>query len=103
MMPRSRFLLKKAGRSSHARAGADIVASSDYGVRARRANFATPGREHKFENIAIFLNAAKYCSGFYGPFGRGGAKSLHSLANGAAIRWTLVNVRYAAEGIELDT
>jgi len=42
--------------------------------------------EHKFENIAILSYAAKYCSGFYGPF-RKRLNPLPSLATGAVIRW----------------
>ena len=52
---------------SHARAGADIVAPSDM-MDGRVAAIRTKLDQHKFENIAILSYAAKYCSGFYGPF-----------------------------------
>ena len=52
---------------SHARAGADIVGPSDMmdgRVGAIRQAFDQSG----FENVAIMAYAAKYASGFYGPF-----------------------------------
>src|SRR5258708_22925858 len=52
---------------SHARAGADIVAPSDM-MDGRVGAVRKKLDDHKFENIAILSYAAKYCSGFYGPF-----------------------------------
>ena len=52
---------------SHARAGADIVAPSDM-MDGRVAAIREALDEHKFQDIAILSYAAKYCSGFYGPF-----------------------------------
>ena len=52
---------------SHARAGADIVAPSDMmdgRVGAIRKALDSGG----FQDVAIMSYAAKYCSGFYGPF-----------------------------------
>jgi porphobilinogen synthase len=52
---------------SHASAGADVVAPSDMmdgRVGAIRQALDTAG----FERVAIMSYAAKYCSGFYGPF-----------------------------------
>lgn len=52
---------------SHARAGADVVAPSgmlDGMVRAIRAGLDAAG----FERVPILSYAAKYASGFYGPF-----------------------------------
>jgi len=52
---------------THAQAGADMVAPSDMfdgRVSAIRAILD----EHKFHNIPIMSYAAKYASGFYGPF-----------------------------------
>lgn len=52
---------------SHAAAGADIVAPSDMmdgRVGAIRAGLDERG----FDRVAIMAYAAKYCSGFYGPF-----------------------------------
>jgi porphobilinogen synthase len=56
-----------AAAVSHARAGADIVAPSDMmdgRVGAIRQKLDANG----FEDVAILSYAAKYCSGFYGPF-----------------------------------
>jgi porphobilinogen synthase len=52
---------------SHAQAGADIVAPSDMmdgRVGAIRRGLDDSG----FDQVAIMAYAAKYCSGFYGPF-----------------------------------
>jgi porphobilinogen synthase len=52
---------------SHAAAGADIVAPSDMmDGRVGAIRRALDGRE--FQNVGIMSYAAKYCSGFYGPF-----------------------------------
>ena len=59
------LLVKEA--LSHARAGADVVAPSDMmdgRVGAIRAALDGEG----FENVVIMAYAAKYASGFYGPF-----------------------------------
>jgi porphobilinogen synthase len=52
---------------SHAAAGADIVAPSDM-MDGRVAAIRTALDERGFERVAIMAYAAKYCSGFYGPF-----------------------------------
>jgi porphobilinogen synthase len=52
---------------THARAGADVVAPSDM-MDGRVAAIRGKLDDHKFENIPIMSYAAKYCSGFYGPF-----------------------------------
>jgi porphobilinogen synthase len=52
---------------SHARAGADIVAPSDMmDGRVGRIRRALDGEG--FGDVAILSYAAKFCSGFYGPF-----------------------------------
>ena len=59
------LLVKEA--LSHARAGADVVAPSDMmdgRVGAIRSALDGEG----FENVVIMAYAAKYASGFYGPF-----------------------------------
>ena len=59
------LLVKEA--LSHARAGADVVAPSDMmdgRVGAIRGALDREG----FENVVIMAYAAKYASGFYGPF-----------------------------------
>jgi porphobilinogen synthase len=52
---------------SHAAAGADIVAPSDM-MDGRVGAIRTALDERGFERVAIMAYAAKYCSGFYGPF-----------------------------------
>lgn len=52
---------------SHAEAGADIVAPSDM-MDGRVAAIRDILDEHKFFDIPIMSYAAKYASGFYGPF-----------------------------------
>ena len=52
---------------SHARAGADIVAPSDM-MDGRVGAIRKSLDQNGFEQIAIMAYAAKYASGFYGPF-----------------------------------
>jgi porphobilinogen synthase len=52
---------------SHAQAGADIVAPSDM-MDGRVKAIRTILDDNKFSYIPILSYAAKYCSGFYGPF-----------------------------------
>jgi porphobilinogen synthase len=52
---------------SHAQAGADMVAPSDM-FDGRVALIRKTLDEHSFRNIPIMSYAAKYASGFYGPF-----------------------------------
>ena len=52
---------------SHARAGADIVAPSDM-MDGRVAAIRKKLDENSFQDLPILSYAAKYCSGFYGPF-----------------------------------
>src|SRR6266571_5942263 len=52
---------------SHARAGADMVAHSDM-MDGRVAAIREALDAHGFSQLPIFSYAAKYCSGFYGPF-----------------------------------
>jgi porphobilinogen synthase len=52
---------------SHARAGADIVAPSDM-MDGRVGAIREALDENGFANTAIMAYAAKYASGFYGPF-----------------------------------
>src|SRR5579864_6782214 len=56
-----------AGALSHARAGADIVAPSDM-MDGRVAAIRQTLDANGYQKIPIFSYAAKYCSGFYGPF-----------------------------------
>ena len=59
------LLVKEA--LSHARAGADMVAPSDM-MDGRVGAIRTALDGEGFENVVIMAYAAKYASGFYGPF-----------------------------------
>ena len=52
---------------SHARAGADVVAPSDM-MDGRVGAIRTALDGEGFDNVVIMAYAAKYASGFYGPF-----------------------------------
>ncbi len=52
---------------SHAKAGADMVAPSDM-MDGRVAEIRESLDENGFTHVPIMSYAAKYCSGFYGPF-----------------------------------
>jgi porphobilinogen synthase len=79
---------------SHARAGADIM---DGRVAAIREKLD----EHKFENIAILSYAAKYCSGFYGPF-REAAQSAPQFGDRRSYQMDPANAREALKEVALD-
>jgi porphobilinogen synthase len=85
---------------SHARAGADIVAPSDM-MDGRVAAIRTMLDENKFENIAILSYAAKYCSGFYGPF-REAAQSAPQFGDRRSYQMDPANAREALKEAELD-
>jgi len=55
------------GALSHARAGADIVAPSDM-MDGRVEAIRTALDDNGFSSVPIMSYAAKYASGFYGPF-----------------------------------
>jgi porphobilinogen synthase len=85
---------------SHARAGADIVAPSDMmdgcvGVIREALD------EHKFENISILAYAAKYSSGFYGPF-REAAQSTPQFGDRRGYQMDPANAREALREVEMD-
>jgi len=85
---------------SHARAGADIVAPSDMmdgRVGAIRKALDGAG----FEDIAIMSYAAKYCSGFYGPF-REAAESAPRFGDRRSYQMDPANAREAIREVELD-
>lgn len=85
---------------SHARAGADVVAPSDMmdgRVGAIRAKLDA----HRFENIPIISYAAKYCSGFYGPF-REAAESAPKFGDRRSYQMDPGNSREAMKEVELD-
>jgi porphobilinogen synthase len=85
---------------SHARAGADIVAPSDM-MDGRVAAIRNKLDEHKFENIAILSYAAKYCSGFYGPF-REAADSAPQFGDRRSYQMDPANAREALKEVALD-
>jgi porphobilinogen synthase len=85
---------------SHARAGADVVAPSDMmdgRVGAIRAKLDA----NRFANIPIISYAAKYCSGFYGPF-REAADSAPKFGDRRSYQMDPANSREALREVELD-
>jgi len=85
---------------SHARAGADIVAPSDM-MDGRVAAIREALDEHKFQDIAILSYAAKYCSGFYGPF-REAADSAPQFGDRRSYQMDPANAREALKEVALD-
>jgi porphobilinogen synthase len=85
---------------SHARAGADIVAPSDM-MDGRVAAIRSKLDEHKFSDVAILAYAAKYCSGFYGPF-REAAQSAPQFGDRRSYQMDPANAREALKEIALD-
>ena len=89
-----------AAALSHARAGADIVAPSDMmdgRVGAIRQKLDANG----FEDVAILSYAAKYCSGFYGPF-REAAQSAPQFGDRRSYQMDPGNAREALREVALD-
>jgi porphobilinogen synthase len=85
---------------AHARAGADIVAPSDMmdgRVRAIREVLDASG----FRSVPILSYAAKYASGFYGPF-REAAESTPAFGDRRAYQMDPANVREAVKEILSD-
>jgi porphobilinogen synthase len=85
---------------SHARAGADIVAPSDM-MDGRVAAIRKMLDANKFENIAILSYAAKYCSGFYGPF-REAAQSAPQFGDRRSYQMDPANAREALKEVAMD-
>jgi porphobilinogen synthase len=85
---------------SHARAGADIVAPSDM-MDGRVAAIRRALDDHKFENIPIMAYAAKYSSGFYGPF-REAAQSTPQFGDRRSYQMDSGNAREAVREVALD-
>jgi porphobilinogen synthase len=85
---------------SHARAGADIVAPSDM-MDGRVAAIREKLDQNHFENVAILSYAAKYCSGFYGPF-REAAQSAPQFGDRRSYQMDPANVREAMKEVALD-
>ena len=85
---------------SHAEAGADIVAPSDMmdgRVKAIRAVLDQNG----FSHLPILSYAAKYCSGFYGPF-REAAESAPKFGDRRSYQMDPANRREALKEVLLD-
>ena len=85
---------------SHARAGADIVAPSDM-MDGRVGAIRDALDEHKFESVAILSYAAKYCSGFYGPF-REAAQSAPQFGDRRSYQMHPATAREALKEVALD-
>ena len=85
---------------SHARAGADIVAPSDM-MDGRVGRIRQALDEAGFTNLPILSYAAKYASGFYGPF-REAAESTPQFGDRRSYQMDPANGREAMREIELD-
>jgi porphobilinogen synthase len=89
-----------AAAVSHARAGADIVAPSDM-MDGRVAAIRKALDSSSFQNIPILSYAAKFASGFYGPF-REAAESTPQFGDRRSYQMDPANAREAMREIELD-
>jgi porphobilinogen synthase len=85
---------------SHARAGADIVAPSDM-MDGRVGAIRRALDEKGFSDVAILAYAAKYCSGFYGPF-REAAQSAPQFGDRRSYQMDPANAREALREVALD-
>jgi len=85
---------------SQARAGADIVAPSDM-MDGRVAAIRRKLDENGFADVAILSYAAKYCSGFYGPF-REAAQSAPQFGDRRTYQMDPANGREALHEVALD-
>jgi porphobilinogen synthase len=85
---------------SHAVAGADVVAPSDM-MDGRVAAIRRTLDERGYEQTAIMSYAAKYCSGFYGPF-REAADSAPQFGDRRSHQLDPANVDEALREVEID-
>jgi porphobilinogen synthase len=85
---------------SHAVAGADIVAPSDM-MDGRVAAIRSILDDRGFDQTAIMSYAAKYCSGFYGPF-REAADSAPQFGDRRSHQMDPANVDEALREVEID-
>ncbi len=92
------LLVKEA--LSHARAGADIVAPSDM-MDGRVGAIRRGLDQNGFEQTAIMAYAAKYASGFYGPF-REAAESTPQFGDRRSYQMDSANADEALREVELD-
>lgn len=85
---------------SHAQAGADIVAPSDM-MDGRVGAIRRALDESGFENLPILSYAAKYASGFYGPF-REAVDSAPQFGDRRSHQMDPPNVEEALREVEMD-
>ena len=85
---------------SHARAGTDMVAPSDM-MDGRVAAIRKKLDENNFQDLPILSYAAKYCSGFYGPF-REAADSTPQFGDRRSYQMDPANSREALKEVALD-
>src|SRR5256712_7635658 len=85
---------------SHARARAGIVARSDM-MDGRVGAIRSKLDAHGFADVAILPYAAKYCSGFYGPF-REAAQSAPQVGDRRSYQMDPANAREALREVALD-
>ena len=85
---------------SHAGAGADVVAPSDM-MDGRVAAIRKKLDENGFPDLPILSYAAKYCSGFYGPF-REAADSAPQFGDRRSYQMDPANAREALKEVALD-
>ena len=86
--------------SSHAAAGADVVAPSDM-MDGRVAAIRSELDNEGFQNTPILAYAAKYASAFYGPF-REAAESAPAFGDRRSYQMDPANAREALLEVELD-
>jgi porphobilinogen synthase len=85
---------------SHARAGADVVAPSDM-MDGRVGAIRQALDANGFVDLPILSYAAKYCSGFYGPF-REAAQSAPQFGDRRSYQMDPGNAREALREVALD-
>jgi porphobilinogen synthase len=85
---------------SHALAGADFVAPSDM-MDGRIGAIRQALDQHEFQQTGIVSYAAKYCSGFYGPF-REAADSTPQFGDRRSHQMDPANVDEALREVETD-
>jgi porphobilinogen synthase len=84
----------------HAEAGADVVAPSDM-MDGRVAKIRQTLDESGYEDVALLSYAAKYASGFYGPF-RDAADSAPQQGDRRGYQMDPANAREALREVHLD-
>ncbi len=85
---------------SHAEAGADVIAPSDM-MDGRIAEIRRGLDEHGFTKIPIMSYAAKYSSGYYGPF-RDAAESAPAFGDRRSHQMDIANGDEALREVEAD-